>query len=207
VYTPANVLRSSGPCSRSWFTASSSSGAARRRCAPPWPVVGAAVWPLLPLGRRRGGAFSFSLSQRSLRWGGKGKPQWGWWRWTTSSLPPPLLLNPSAARAGRNPCAAPAWTARAPVAAPPPLSARPRSQGQGAGVKGDFPSPVQVRLARGRARPLGVHAGWAVRPRPAPRALVRRDRRRKGGSVTRRVGEDKGADTRGPRDRDREGCG
>jgi hypothetical protein len=164
VYTPANVLRSSGPCSRSWFTASSSSGAARRRCAPPWPVVGAAVWPLLPLGRRRGGAFSFSLSQRSLRWGGKGKPQWGWWRWTTSSLPPPLLLNPSAARAGRNPCAAPAWTARAPVAAPPPLSARPRSQGQGAGVKGDFPSPVQVRLARGCARPLGVRVAWLARP-------------------------------------------
>jgi hypothetical protein len=47
-------------------------------------------------------------------------------------------------------------------------------------------------LSRGRTQPrahapvLGVRAGWAVRPRPAPHALVRWDRRRKAGSVTRR---------------------
>jgi hypothetical protein len=55
------------------------------------------VWPRPPLGRSSG-AFSCSLSRRSHRWGGKGKPQWGWWRWTTGSLPPPLLLNPGVAR-------------------------------------------------------------------------------------------------------------
>jgi hypothetical protein len=57
VFTPANVLRSSGPCSRSWFTASSSSGAARdaarsspgtssaRRCGRVLPWAGAAAAP------------------------------------------------------------------------------------------------------------------------------------------------------------------
>jgi hypothetical protein len=116
------------------------------------------------LGRRSCGASTCSLSRRSHRWGGKGKPQWGWWRWTTGSLPPPSLLNPGAAREGRNPYAAPAWTARAPVAAPPPLYARAWSHGRGAGVKGDFPPPVRVRLARGRARSLGVRVAWLARP-------------------------------------------
>jgi hypothetical protein len=57
VFTPANVLRSSGPCSRSWFTASSSSGAARdaarsspgtssaHRCGRVLPWAGAAAAP------------------------------------------------------------------------------------------------------------------------------------------------------------------
>jgi hypothetical protein len=67
---------------------------ARRGALLPWLAAGAPVWPRPPLDRHSGGAFSFSLSQRSLRWGGKGKPQWGWWRWTTSSLPPPLAFEP-----------------------------------------------------------------------------------------------------------------
>jgi hypothetical protein len=154
VFTPANAapVRAPAPGSRPLPLPARRGGGALL----PWHVVGAPVWPRPPLGWRSGGAFSYSLSRRSHRWGGKGKTQWGWWRWTTGSLPPPLLLNPGAARAGRNPYAAPAWTARASVAAPPPLSARARSQGRGVGVKEDFPPPVWVRFACGRARSLGV---------------------------------------------------
>jgi hypothetical protein len=51
-----------------------------------------------------------------------------------------------------------------------------------------------------------VRAGWAVRPRPAPRAGVVRP------AAQGRLGdlagvEDKGADTRAPSNRDREGWG
>jgi hypothetical protein len=60
------------------------------------------------------------------------------------------------------------------------LSARLWSQGQGAGVKEAFPPPAPARFARGCARPLGVRAGWAARPRPAPRAGVVRPAARKG---------------------------
>jgi hypothetical protein len=72
-----------------------------------------------------------------------------------------------------------------------------------------FYFPPAVKSDPAHAPALGVRAGWAVRPRPAPRELVRRDRWRKGGSVTRRVGADWRADTRAPSVRGREskvGC-
>jgi hypothetical protein len=91
--------------------------------------------------------------------------------WLSAS--PPSLLNPGATRAGRNPYAAPAWTARAPVAAPPPLSARARSQGRGVGVKEDFPPPGPGSI-RARARPVPRRAGrltGAAIPSRAPCAV------------------------------------
>jgi hypothetical protein len=63
----------------------------RRGALLPWHVVGAPVWPRPPLGRRSSGAFSCSLSRRSHRRGGEGKPQWGWWRWTTGPRLPPCF--------------------------------------------------------------------------------------------------------------------
>jgi hypothetical protein len=76
----------------------------------------------------------------------------------------------------------------------------------GGGADGSLAFPaVEPDTARPHRSSACVPVGG--RPRPAPRALVWRDRRRKGGSVTRRVGGDKDADTRGPCDRDREGCG
>jgi hypothetical protein len=147
---------------------------ARRGALLPWHAVGAPVWPRPPLGRRSSDAFSCSLSRCSHRWGGKGKPQRGWWRWATGSLPPSSLLNPGAARGGRNLYAAPAWTARAPVAAPPPLSARVRSQGIGRGGKRGF-SPPGPGSIRARARPVprraGRLAGKAIPSRVSPCAV------------------------------------
>jgi hypothetical protein len=166
VFTPANVLRSSGPCSRSWFTASSSSGAARdvarsspgtssaRRCGRVLPWDGAAAAPSPAPSH---GALTDGVERENPnRVGGGGQ--------LALRLPPPALLNPGAARAGRNPYAAPAWTARAPVAALPSLSARARSQGRGVGVKEDFPPSARVRFARGRGRSLGVRVAWLARP-------------------------------------------
>jgi hypothetical protein len=94
VFTPANVFRSSGPCSRSWFTASSSSGAARRRRAPP-----------LARRRRAGVVASFlgaAQRQRLLllpltalsQMGWKGKTPMGLVAWTTGPLPSPLAFEP-----------------------------------------------------------------------------------------------------------------
>jgi hypothetical protein len=47
------------------------------------------VWPRPSLARHSGGASSSSLSRRSLSWGGKGKPHWGWWRGQLALCLPP----------------------------------------------------------------------------------------------------------------------
>jgi hypothetical protein len=159
VFTPAIVLRSSGSCSRSWFTASSSSGAARdaarsspgtssaRRCGRVLPWAGAAAAPSPAPSH---GALTDGVERENPNGVGCGGQ-------LALSLPP-LLLNPGAARAGRNPYAAPAWTARAPVAAPPFLSAQVRSQGRGVGVKRGFSSPGPGSI-RARAQPVPRRAG------------------------------------------------
>jgi hypothetical protein len=62
--------------------------------SPPWLVVGAPVWPPLPLGFAAAAPCP-TLSHGSLsQFGRKGKTQWGWWRWSTSDSPLPLLLKP-----------------------------------------------------------------------------------------------------------------
>jgi hypothetical protein len=84
--------------------------------------------------------------------------------WTAGPLPPPSLLNPGTATARRNPLATPAWIARATEAAPLPPLRRLGHRGVWRGGKRGFSRPVRVRLARERARSLGVRAAWLARP-------------------------------------------
>jgi hypothetical protein len=168
VFTPAYVSRSSGLCSRSWFPASSSSGAARRRCAPPVARrrrASVAASFLGPAQRRR--LLLLPLTTPSqVEW--KGKTPMGLVAWTTGSLPPPTLLNPGAATAGRNPLAAPAWTARATVAAPPPPLRGRSHRGVARGVKEDPPrSGFDSRASAPDPSACGS-PGWRGRPIARP---------------------------------------
>jgi hypothetical protein len=102
-------------------------------------------------------SFLFPLRRRGT---GKGQnPNVGWWRWPSSPLPSPLLLNPGAARNRAKSRCCPGLGCPGARGGAPPLSARPWSPRVGRGVKVAFPSPVPARFARGRARPLGVRAG------------------------------------------------
>jgi hypothetical protein len=86
----------------------------------------------------------------------------------------PLLLNPPAPQGRAKSRGCPSWV-------------RPGGRGGAAcpfcasldteawrGGKRVLPFPGPARFARGRAQPLGVRAGWATRPCPAPRAGVAR---------------------------------
>jgi hypothetical protein len=101
-------------------------------------------------------------------------PNVGWWRWTTAPCPPPLAFEPPAPQGMAKTQRCPCWVCPgARGGAARFLSTHPRSQGRGAGVNGTFPPPAWLD-SRARARALGVRAGWATRPCPAPRAGVAR---------------------------------
>jgi hypothetical protein len=102
------------------------------------------------------------------------KPQCGLVARPTAPCLPPLAFESPApqdmAKSQRCPC----WVCpSARGGAARFLFAQPRSQGHGAGVIGSFPPPAPLD-SRARARALGVRAGWATRPCPAPRAGVAR---------------------------------
>jgi hypothetical protein len=157
VFTPANV-------SRSLLPAPSSPGAARRRRAPPLArrrCAGVAASLLGPVQWRR--LLLLPLTAPSqVEW--KGKTSMGLVAWMAGPLRPPSLLNPGAATTGRNPLAAPAWSARATEAAPLPPLRRLGHRGVWRGGKRGFSRPIRVRLAREHARSLGVRAAWLARP-------------------------------------------
>jgi hypothetical protein len=140
----------------------------------PWHVVGVPVWPRPSSARRSGGASFSSLSRRPLRWSGKGKPRWGWWLGRLALCLPPSLLNPGAATAGRNPLAAPAWTARATEAAPlPPLRWRGHRSVWRGGKRGFSPrSGFDSRVSAPDPSACGS-PGWRGRPIARPPCAMR----------------------------------
>jgi hypothetical protein len=104
-----------------------------------------------------------SLSRRSLRRRGKGKPQWGLVAWTSGSQPPPLPLNPGAAIVEAKAPSCPGFDRPGGRGSTAPLCAGQDAKVRGAGAKGVSPVRGRIRLACARA--------------PVPRSAGRPDRK------------------------------
>jgi hypothetical protein len=92
-----------------------------------------------------------SLSRRSLRRRGKGKPQWGLVAWTSGSHPPPLPLNPGAAIVEAKAPSCPGFDRPGGRGSTASLCAGQDAEVRGAGAKRVSPVRGWIRLARARA--------------------------------------------------------
>jgi hypothetical protein len=92
-----------------------------------------------------------SLSRRSLRRRGKGKPQRGLVAWMPGSQPPPLPLNPGAAIAEAKAPSCPGFDRPGGRGSTAPLCAGQDVEVRGAGAIGVSPVRGRIRLARARA--------------------------------------------------------
>jgi hypothetical protein len=99
-----------------------------------------------------------SLSRRSLRRRGKGKPQWGLVAWTSGSQPPPLPLNPGAAIVEAKAPSCPSFDHLGGRGSTAPLCAGQDAKVRGAGAKVVSPVRGRIRLARAHA-PVPRRAG------------------------------------------------
>jgi hypothetical protein len=88
-----------------------------------------------------------SLSQRSLRRRGKGKPQWGLVAWTSGSQPPPLPLNPGTAIVEAKAPNSPGFDRPGGRGSTAPLCGGQDAEVRGAGAKGVSPIRGRIRLA------------------------------------------------------------
>jgi hypothetical protein len=134
----------------------------------PWLVVGAAVWPLLPLGRRSGGAFSYPLSRLPFSDGAEGKTPMGLVAVDNKLFASPLLLNPRRRKDEAKSLGCPGLDrpgARGSAACS--LYATVDTGGKARGRRGfSFPGPGSIRA---RARPAPQRACRLSGP-AAPRA-------------------------------------
>jgi hypothetical protein len=134
----------------------------------PWLVVGAPVWPPLPLGRRSGGAFPHPLSRLPLSvWAEEENPSGVGGGGQQALRLPPLLLKPRRREDGAKSRGCPSWVrpgGRGGAACP--LLCAPGTPRHGAGAKGSFLSPARLHSRAGAPIPLGVRA--AGRPGRAP---------------------------------------
>jgi hypothetical protein len=100
-----------------------------------------------------------SISRRSLRRRGKGKPQWGLVAWTSGSQPPPLPLNPGAAIIEAKGPSCPGFDRPGGRGSTAPLCAGQDAEVRGAGEKGYLPSRAGFDSRVRAHQSLSVRAG------------------------------------------------